>query len=55
MNSLRNLSGLSVRPRDLRFPAGPASNRRADFETSGVAEPEYDFRVIPSFGPGSIC
>lgn len=24
----------------------------ADFETSGVAEPEYDFRVIPSFGPG---
>ena len=23
-----------------------------DFETSGVAEPEYDFRVIPSFGPG---
>jgi aminoglycoside phosphotransferase (APT) family kinase protein len=24
----------------------------ADFEASGVAEPEYDFRVIPSFGPG---
>ena len=24
----------------------------ADFETSGIAEPEYDFRVIPSFGPG---
>jgi aminoglycoside phosphotransferase (APT) family kinase protein len=24
----------------------------ADFESSGVAEPEYDFRVIPSFGPG---
>jgi Phosphotransferase enzyme family len=24
----------------------------ADFETSGLAEPEYDFRVIPSFGPG---
>ena len=24
----------------------------ADFETSGVAEAEYDFRVIPSFGPG---
>src|SRR5262249_25050138 len=24
----------------------------ADFETSGVAEPEYDFRAIPSFGPG---
>jgi aminoglycoside phosphotransferase (APT) family kinase protein len=24
----------------------------ADFETSGAAEPEYDFRVIPSFGPG---
>jgi aminoglycoside phosphotransferase (APT) family kinase protein len=23
-----------------------------DFETSGAAEPEYDFRVIPSFGPG---
>jgi aminoglycoside phosphotransferase (APT) family kinase protein len=23
-----------------------------DFETSGVAEPEYDFRVVPSFGPG---
>lgn len=23
-----------------------------DFETSGVAEPEYDFRAIPSFGPG---
>jgi len=23
----------------------------ADFETSGVAEPEYDFRAIPSFGP----
>jgi aminoglycoside phosphotransferase (APT) family kinase protein len=23
-----------------------------DFETSGVAEPEYDFRVIPSFAPG---
>jgi aminoglycoside phosphotransferase (APT) family kinase protein len=23
-----------------------------DFETSGVAEPEYDFRVIRSFGPG---
>jgi Phosphotransferase enzyme family len=23
-----------------------------DFETSGVAEPEYDFRVIPTFGPG---
>ena len=23
----------------------------ADFETSGIAEPEYDFRVIPSFGP----
>jgi aminoglycoside phosphotransferase (APT) family kinase protein len=24
----------------------------ADFETSGIAEPEYDFRLIPSFGPG---
>ena len=24
----------------------------ADFEASGIAEPEYDFRVIPSFGPG---
>ena len=24
----------------------------ADFETSGVAEPTYDFRAIPSFGPG---
>lgn len=24
----------------------------ADFETSGAAEPEYDFRAIPSFGPG---
>jgi Phosphotransferase enzyme family len=24
----------------------------ADFETSGIAEPEYDFRAIPSFGPG---
>jgi aminoglycoside phosphotransferase (APT) family kinase protein len=24
----------------------------ADFETSGAAEPEYDFRIIPSFGPG---
>jgi aminoglycoside phosphotransferase (APT) family kinase protein len=24
----------------------------ADFETSGIAEPEYDFRTIPSFGPG---
>jgi ketosteroid isomerase-like protein len=24
----------------------------ADFETSGVAEPEYDFRALPSFGPG---
>jgi aminoglycoside phosphotransferase (APT) family kinase protein len=24
----------------------------ADFEASGVAEPEYDFRVIPSVGPG---
>jgi len=24
----------------------------ADFETSGVAAPEYDFRAIPSFGPG---
>ena len=24
----------------------------ADFETSGAAEAEYDFRVIPSFGPG---
>ena len=24
----------------------------ADFETSGVAEPEHDFRAIPSFGPG---
>lgn len=24
----------------------------ADFETSGVAEAEYDFRAIPSFGPG---
>jgi aminoglycoside phosphotransferase (APT) family kinase protein len=23
-----------------------------DFETSGIAEPEYDFRVIPSFAPG---
>jgi hypothetical protein len=23
-----------------------------DFETSGAAEPEYDFRAIPSFGPG---
>jgi hypothetical protein len=23
-----------------------------DFETSGLAEPECDFRVIPSFGPG---
>jgi hypothetical protein len=22
-----------------------------DFETSGIAEPEYDFRAIPSFGP----
>ena len=25
----------------------------ADFEASGIAEPEYDFRVIPSFGPGT--
>jgi aminoglycoside phosphotransferase (APT) family kinase protein len=24
----------------------------ADFETSGIAEPEYDSRAIPSFGPG---
>jgi aminoglycoside phosphotransferase (APT) family kinase protein len=24
----------------------------ADFETSGVAEPDYEFRAIPSFGPG---
>ncbi len=24
----------------------------ADFETSGVAEPVYDFRAIPGFGPG---
>jgi hypothetical protein len=24
----------------------------ADLEASGVAEPEYDFRAIPSFGPG---
>jgi hypothetical protein len=24
----------------------------ADFETSGIAEPEYAFRAIPSFGPG---
>ena len=24
----------------------------ADFEASGTAEPEYDFRAIPSFGPG---
>jgi Phosphotransferase enzyme family len=24
----------------------------ADFETSGIAEPEYDFRAIPSFGLG---
>jgi aminoglycoside phosphotransferase (APT) family kinase protein len=24
----------------------------ADFETSGIAEPEYDFRAMPSFGPG---
>ena len=24
----------------------------ADFETSGIAEPEYDFGAIPSFGPG---
>ncbi|MGZ4218080.1 MAG: phosphotransferase family protein [Solirubrobacteraceae bacterium] len=24
----------------------------ADFETSGIAEPGYDFRAIPSFGPG---
>ena len=24
----------------------------ADFATSGLAEPEYDFRAIPSFGPG---
>jgi aminoglycoside phosphotransferase (APT) family kinase protein len=24
----------------------------ADFETSGIAEPEYDFRAIPSFEPG---
>ena len=24
----------------------------ADLETSGLAEPEYDFRSIPSFGPG---
>lgn len=24
----------------------------ADFETSGVAEPEYDFPAMPSFGPG---
>jgi Phosphotransferase enzyme family len=24
----------------------------ADFEASGIAEPEYDFRAIPSFGPG---
>jgi aminoglycoside phosphotransferase (APT) family kinase protein len=24
----------------------------ADFETSGAAEPECDFRIIPSFGPG---
>ena len=24
----------------------------ADFETSGAAEAEYDFRVIPAMGPG---
>lgn len=35
-------------PRDLRLLLV------VDFETSGVAEPEYDFRVIPSFGPVSI-
>ena len=23
-----------------------------DFETSGLAEPEFDFRVLPAFGPG---
>jgi hypothetical protein len=33
-------------PRDLRLLLV------VDFETSGVAEPEYDFRAIPSFGPG---
>ena len=25
----------------------------ADFEASGIAAPEYDFRAIPSFGPGT--
>lgn len=45
-----------------RQPYAPAGRREAradnaaelvaDFETSGVAEPEYDFRAIPSFGPG---
>jgi aminoglycoside phosphotransferase (APT) family kinase protein len=25
----------------------------ADFEASGIAEPEYDVRAIPSFGPGT--
>src|SRR5206468_12575750 len=23
-----------------------------DFENGGLAEPEYDFRVLPAFGPG---
>jgi aminoglycoside phosphotransferase (APT) family kinase protein len=33
-------------PRDLRLLLV------VHLETSGAAEPEYDFRVIPSFGPG---
>ncbi len=33
-------------------PREPCLLLVVDFETSGVAEPEYDFRAIPSFGPG---
>lgn len=33
-------------------PDAPRLLLVADFETSGAAEPEYDFRAIPSFGPG---
>jgi aminoglycoside phosphotransferase (APT) family kinase protein len=31
---------------------GPSLLLVADFETSGAAEPEYDFRAIPAMGPG---
>lgn len=31
----------------------PRLNAVVDFESSGLGEPEFDFRVLPAFGPGT--